>query len=106
MDHGNFAWASERVARKTRVIDVVYNASNNELVRTKTLVKNCIVLIDAAPFRLWYESNYALPLVKKKTAKAMVRIFFNCLVDLITNFMMSNLFTIFRPKFCVEVLTC
>lgn len=67
LDHGNFAWASERTARKTRIIDVLYNASNNELVRTKTLVKNCIVLIDAAPFRLWYESHYALPLTKKKT---------------------------------------
>lgn len=33
LDHGNFAWASEVVTRKTRIIDVVYNASNNELVR-------------------------------------------------------------------------
>lgn len=31
--------------RKTRILDVVYNASNNELVRTKTLVKNCIVAV-------------------------------------------------------------
>jgi len=69
LDHGNFAWASERCTRKTRIIDVVYNASNNELVRTKTLVKNCIVLIDATPFRHWYENHYALPLGKKKGAK-------------------------------------
>lgn len=41
------------VTRKTRLLDVVYNASNNELVRTKTLVKNCIVQIDATPFRQW-----------------------------------------------------
>ena len=34
LDTGNFAWASEGVARKTRIADVVYNASNNELVRT------------------------------------------------------------------------
>jgi small subunit ribosomal protein S8e len=34
-------------------VAVVYNASNNELVRTKTLVKNCIVSIDAAPFKQW-----------------------------------------------------
>merc|ERR1711936_65771 len=40
LDTGNFAWASEATARKTRIIDVVYNACNNELVRTKTLVKN------------------------------------------------------------------
>merc|ERR1712096_122244 len=39
------------------------------LVRTKTLVKNAIVVIDAAPFRQWYESHYALPLGRKKGAK-------------------------------------
>lgn len=55
--------------RKTRIIDVVYNASNNELVRTKTLVKNCVILVDSAPFRQWYESHYALPLGRKKGAK-------------------------------------
>ena len=46
---------------------MVYNASNNELVRTNTLVSGCIVEIDATPFRQWYESHYALPLSKKKT---------------------------------------
>merc|ERR1711874_397594 len=50
-DHGNFSWGSEAVTRKTRIIDVVYNASNNEYVRTKTLVKSCIVQIDSTPFR-------------------------------------------------------
>lgn len=50
-------------------MDVVYNASNNELVRTKTLVKNAIVVIDAVPFRNWYEAHYALPLSRKKGAK-------------------------------------
>ena len=59
-------------ARKTRIIDVVYNASNNELVRTKTLVKNAIVVIDATPFRQWYESHYALPLGRKKGAKLVM----------------------------------
>ena len=54
LDHGNFAWGSEAVTRKTRLLDVVYNASNNELVRTQTLVKNAIVQIDATPFRQWY----------------------------------------------------
>lgn len=34
--------------RKTRILDVVYNASNNELVRTKTLVKNAIVVVREA----------------------------------------------------------
>jgi ribosomal protein S8E len=56
-------------ARKTRIIDVVYNASNNELVRTKTLVKNAILVVDATPFRQWYESHYILPLGRKKGAK-------------------------------------
>ena len=66
VDHGVFSWASENVSRKTRVLDVVYNATNNELVRTKTLVKNCIVSIDANPFRMWYLKNYDIELNKKK----------------------------------------
>lgn len=69
MDTGNFAWASEGTTRKTRVIDVVYNSSNNELVRTKTLVRNAIVVIDGTPFRQWYESHYILPLGRKREAK-------------------------------------
>ena len=69
LDTGNFSWGSEGVSRKTRVLDVVYNASNNELVRTKTLVKNAIVVIDAVPFRNWYEAHYSLPLSRKKGAK-------------------------------------
>jgi len=70
LDTGNYSWGSESVTRKTRVIDVVYNASNNELVRTKTLVKNCIVQVDSTPFRQWYEAHYGLPLGRKKSAKA------------------------------------
>ena len=54
---------------KTSIIDTVYNASNNELVRTKTLVKNCIMLIDSTPYRQWYESHYALHLGRKKGTK-------------------------------------
>lgn len=69
LDTGNFAWGSECCARKTRIIDVVYNASNNELVRTKTLVKNAIVVVDATPFRQWYEAHYITPLGRKKGAK-------------------------------------
>ncbi|KAL2453964.1 40S ribosomal protein S8-2 [Abeliophyllum distichum] len=48
---GNYSWGSEAVTRKTRLLDVVYNASNNELVRTQTLVKGAIVQVDAAPFK-------------------------------------------------------
>lgn len=40
-------WGSEAVIRKTRILDLVYNASNNELVRTQTLVKSEIVQVDA-----------------------------------------------------------
>jgi small subunit ribosomal protein S8e len=66
LDSGNFSWGSETITRKTRILDVVYNATNNELVRTKTIVKNCIVTIDANPFRLWYLKNYDIELNKKK----------------------------------------
>merc|ERR1711957_1000809 len=70
IDHGCFAWGSESVSRKCRVIDVVYNATNNELVRTKTLVKNAIVKIDATPFRQWYLKHYDVELNKKKLEEA------------------------------------
>merc|ERR1712013_191748 len=50
LDAGNYSWGSESQTRKTRILYVMYNASNNELVRTKTLVKNSIVQIDATPF--------------------------------------------------------
>jgi small subunit ribosomal protein S8e len=33
------------------------------------LVKNAIVVIDATPFRQWYEAHYALPLGHKKGSK-------------------------------------
>jgi len=66
LESGNFAWGSETCTRKVRILDVVYNSSNNELVRTKTLVKGAIVQVDAAPFRQWYEQHYAAILGKKK----------------------------------------
>ena len=79
LDHGNFSWGSEStfinssslwscscvssycsgIARKTRILDVVYNASNNELVRTKTLVKNCVIQIDSTPFRQWWVLSHS-----------------------------------------------
>jgi len=70
LEAGNFSWSSEAQTRKTRILDVVYNASNNELVRTKTLVKNAIVQIDATPFRQWYEQKYGVALGKKKGEEA------------------------------------
>ena len=65
LDSGNFAWGSEHCTRKTRLIGVVYNASNNELVRTNTLVKGAVIQIDAHPFRQWYEAHYGQPVTRK-----------------------------------------
>merc|ERR1712115_720408 len=56
LNHGNFGWASEGVAKVSRIVDVVYNATSNEMVRTKTLVKGAICTIDATPFRQYYET--------------------------------------------------
>ncbi|KAL0956436.1 hypothetical protein HGRIS_002584 [Hohenbuehelia grisea] len=70
LDSGNFAWGSESITKKTRIIGVVYNASNNELVRTNTLVKSAIIQIDATPFRQWYEAHYAQPVTKKGKSQA------------------------------------
>merc|ERR1712232_1341180 len=69
IDTGNFSWGSENCTRKVRLVDVVYNASNNELGRTKTLVKNAIVQVDAAPFRQWYLKHYRVELGKKDKKK-------------------------------------
>ena len=66
LDQGNFTWASEAFSAKTRILDVVYNATNNELVRTKTLVKNSIVQVDATPFKKFYAEHYDVELGKKK----------------------------------------
>ena len=69
LESGNFSWGSETVTRKSRILSVTYNASNNEFVRTNTLVKNSIIQIDAAPFRQWYEQHYGLSISSKKEAK-------------------------------------
>merc|ERR1712139_396845 len=66
LDAGNFAWPTESVTKKCRVLNVVYNASNNELVRTNTLVKGAIIEIDSTPFRQWYEQHYGVKIGKKK----------------------------------------
>ena len=69
LEAGNFAWGTEVNTQKVRVLDVTYNASNNELVRTKTLVKGCIVLVDAHPFKAWYEGHYGMKIGIKKGPK-------------------------------------
>merc|ERR1712093_223721 len=66
VDTGNFSWATESVTRKTRLLNVVYNSTNNELVRTNTLVKSGIIQIDGHPFKQWYEQFYGVTIGKKK----------------------------------------
>merc|ERR1712086_846908 len=70
LDAGNYSWGSENCTRKVRILDVVYNATSNELVRTKTLLKNTIVQIDAQPFKQWYLKRYGVDLGKKKKGGA------------------------------------
>ena len=69
LDSGNFSWGTEVCTRKVRVLDVSYNASNNELVRTKTLVKGAIVVVDAHPFKDWYEAHYGVKIGLKKSGE-------------------------------------
>lgn len=70
LDAGNFSWGSENITKKVRILDVVYNASNNELVRTKTLVKNAIVQVDAHAFKNWYWNHYRIELGRKDKKRA------------------------------------
>ena len=73
LDTGNYSWGSEAVTRKTRILDVVYNASNNELVRTQTLVKSAIIQVDAAPFKQWYLQHYGVDIGRKKKTSASAK---------------------------------
>jgi len=70
LDQGNFSWATEAVTRKTRILRVVYNSTNNELVRTNTLVKSSIIQIDSTPFKAWYFQYYNVDLSKKDSKEA------------------------------------
>ena len=58
LSEGNFMWVSQGVSRKCKILEVLYNASNNELVRTQTLVKNCIVSVDSTPFKYYWYINF------------------------------------------------
>jgi len=69
LDTGNFAWSTYAISQRARILDVVYNATSNELVRTKALVKNCIVSVDAAPFKLWYAKHFGIELDNSKGKK-------------------------------------
>ncbi|PNS16773.1 40S ribosomal protein S8-A [Sphaceloma murrayae] len=69
LDSGNFAWGSEGITRKVRVIAVAYHPSNNELVRTNTLTRSAVVQVDATPFRQWFEAHYGQSLGRRRQAK-------------------------------------
>lgn len=58
LNMGNFNWQSEGVAFKSKIVNVVYNASNNDYVRTNTLVKNTIIRIDPTPFKHYIIKHY------------------------------------------------
>jgi len=66
-NYSNHFVPSPAITRKTRVLNVVYNSTNNELVRTNTLVKSGIIQIDAAPFKAWYEQFYGAKIGSKKS---------------------------------------
>ncbi|MBA0833157.1 hypothetical protein Goarm_017493 [Gossypium armourianum] len=68
LDTGNHWWGSEAVTRKTRILDVVYNASNSKLVRTQTLLKSAIDQVDAALFKQWYLQHYGLDIGRKSSS--------------------------------------
>ena len=70
VEAGNFSWPGEGISKPTRILDVVYNASNNELVRTKTLVKSAVVVVDATPFRAAFEKAYHAKIADAKVAAA------------------------------------
>ncbi|KAL7715650.1 40S ribosomal protein S8 [Entamoeba marina] len=65
LETGNFSWISQSMTHTSRILNVVYNASNNDFVRTNTLVKNAIVEIDPAPFRLWFLKFYGKDIAAK-----------------------------------------
>lgn len=73
LDLGNFCWTSENLASKTRILWVVYNATNNELVRTNTLTKNTVVEIDATPFKALYTKKYGVDLGKTKKEEVQTK---------------------------------
>ena len=65
LNEGNFTWVSEKVSRKCKILEVVYNASNNELVRTQKLVSGCIIAVDPTPFKYFWHIHYTDQKVKK-----------------------------------------
>ena len=65
INEGNFCWVSEKVARKSKIVEILYNATHNELVRTQRVVKGCIVAVDPTPFKFYWHINYEEKRVNK-----------------------------------------
>jgi len=65
INEGNFCWVSEKVARKSKIVEILYNATHNELVRTQRVVKGCIVAVDPTPFKYYWHINYEEKRVNK-----------------------------------------
>ena len=58
LNMGNFTWGSEQIARKSKIVNVVYNPVGNELVRTNTLTKGTICFVDGTPFNKFVMAHY------------------------------------------------
>ncbi len=58
LNEGNFTWVSQNVSRKCKILEVLYNSTNNELVRTQTIVKNCIVSVDPTAFKYFWHIHF------------------------------------------------
>jgi small subunit ribosomal protein S8e len=65
INEGNFCWTSEKVARKSKILEVLYNSTHNELVRTQRVCKGCVVAIDPTPFKFYWHINYEEKKVNK-----------------------------------------
>ena len=57
LENGNFSMITLGIAKKTKILKVVHNSSNNELVRTNTLVKGSVIAVDSSPFKLEYSKK-------------------------------------------------
>ena len=73
LNAGCFSWGGENITKRARILNVVYNATSNELVRTNTLVKGAIVQVDAAPFIEYYQNHYGDSIPNKKGEGKIIR---------------------------------
>lgn len=65
LNDGNFNWVSQSCTRKCKILEVVYNSTNNELVRTQTIVKGCVVAVDPTPFKYFWHINFEESQIRK-----------------------------------------